>query len=85
MARRNRDAEVGADMWTGGGGGEGRMSREIGMDVCALPRVKQIAVGACLSGTGSAQYSVVTLEGWDGGGGIGREVRGGRGYRYTHS
>ena len=45
----------------GRGGGEGGMNREIGIDVCSLPRVKRIAGGNLLYSAGSSAWcSVVT-------------------------
>ena len=57
------------------GGGIG-MNWVIGIDICALPCVKQIASGNLLCSAGSsARCSIMTyLGGWDGGG-CGREVQ----------
>ena len=46
---------------TRGHGGQGEMNWKIGIDICALPCVKQIASGNLLYNAGSsAQCSVVT-------------------------
>ena len=59
MQGRNRDADVGngcVDMEQGWG-----MNWKIGIDICALPRVKQIASGDLHDSAGnSAWRSVVT-------------------------
>ena len=50
-------------MWTEGGG-RGEMNWEIGVDICTLPCVKQIASRNLLYGAGSsALCSVVTQRG----------------------
>ena len=64
-----------------GGHGRGEMNWEIGIDVCALLCIKQIASGNMLCTTGcSAQWSMGTQMG---GMGEGREVHQG-GDVYTH-
>ena len=65
-------------MWTRRRGREGGMNWEIGIDIRALTRVKQIAGGNLLYSTGSSAWcSVVT---WMVG--MGGEL-GGRGYMYA--
>ena len=68
---RNRDADIEnkqVDMRTGG------VNWEIGIDVCALPCIRQAASGKLLCSAGSSAWcSVVTKKG-----GVGREVQEGR-------
>ena len=41
------------------------MNREIGTEVCALPRVEQIASGNLLDKSGSSAVFCGDLDGWD--------------------
>ena len=74
FAGQNRDAYVGnrcVDMRWGGGG----MNCETGIDVLALPCVKQIASGNLLHNAGSSAWCSGDLDGWDGGVVRGRSKR----------
>ena len=69
-------------MDTGQGDGDGEINWEIGIDVCALPCVKQRASGSLLHSTGSSAWCSVVIE-MDGMG-VGEDPRG-RGCMYTYS
>ena len=60
--------------WTSGYRGWG-MNREIGTEVCALPRVEQIASGNLLDNSGSSAVFCGDLDGWDQEGVRGRSKR----------
>ena len=59
--KKNRDVDVGNTQVDTRVGRGDRMNWEIGIDICALPCVKQITSGNLLYSTGSsAWWSVVT-------------------------
>ena len=56
MQGRNRDIDVEKGCVYMGEGRGGEMNWEIGIDICALPCVKQIASGNLLYNTGSSAW-----------------------------